>query len=173
MLKLIKSLLILSTALFFIFLILSITKLIKVGEIKCFSQYGICAKSVMESLDQIDKTNLKDTEGKLNSQLKNNIFIKEYSIHFILPNKLIVNIIEKSPKFAIKNSKIDAFALVDNKGQVLAIEKNTSLPFIIVEDKLPNKGEYVSNNQLFSLDLLANIQSNYKVQGEKWKIILC
>ena len=142
---------------------------IKIGSIECSSQFGPCV--LLEgTLSSISGKSLYQTKKEIGSVLSAESTVSDYSIRYKIPGTLSVYVVEKKPKFALSNSSF--FALIDKDGTVLKISQETSLPKVEISGSLPNVGEKVQEEYLFSLNILYTLFANYQVDrgvidGEK------
>lgn len=112
-------------------------KLIKIKTIECKSQYGECGVYFKEKMESLAGGTLPAVESKIKTFLKNEESIGDFSLQFRLPNKILVNLIEKKPKFALKTADKSTFALIDKNGVVIRIEDSTNLPYIEISETYP------------------------------------
>lgn len=137
---------------------------ISISEISCQSQYGPCSQKIVDVLKTFEGENLYQSLQHVKSALSSNELVSDFSTQFKLPSKIKVNIIERKPKFALTNQKMQGFALADRTGAVLRIEDSSNLPYVIVPHEIPNVGEKVTERQLFALNIIYDIFSLYRVK---------
>ncbi len=141
-------------------------RIIKIGEIKCQSQFGPCNINVEASVNEVEKRNrsLYEAKRELQNILADDILVSDYSFQFKLPNTLEVNLLERKPKYAVRQKETNSFALIDSDGYVIYFQETTTLPVLIVSEAPPNVGSIVSEKNLFSLELLYNLFSSYQIR---------
>jgi len=144
-------------------LIFFLPRLIRINKISCKSQYGECSLDLTERFAKLQGKSLFDARGAIGEELSGERTISDFMIQFKLPSNLVVNVLEKKPKYALKAG--DTYALVDKEGLVIKIEKETPLPYIELTGVLPNVGEKVSQENNFALELMYNVYASYQVRG--------
>ncbi|MBI4153583.1 hypothetical protein HY503_01115 [Candidatus Woesebacteria bacterium] len=138
-------------------------KAIYIGEVTCRSQFGPCTL-LGDKLSGLSGSSLYDTRREVRYYLSSEDSISDFSIQFKIPDTLEVAIIEKKPKFALKDTASGFFALVDKEGKVLKIVEDSSLPRVISADKLPNVGEKVKEEYFFALNIIYNVFASYQAR---------
>lgn len=144
-----------------------IPTLIKVREVSCRSQFGLCREELSTKIDSYRGRSLKEAKKKIAEQLTSDPLIKDFSLQFRLPDKLEVNIIEGKAKFAIGQSDRKSFSLIDKDGNVIKVQDSTNLPVVYINDKIPNLGENVGKEKLFALETIFSLTSLYQVKEGK------
>lgn len=160
--KYLKFFLILLVLLSLASLIYFIPRAIRVKAISCKSQFGPC--SLGDKLSILEGKNLSDAKNEAANILGAEDSISDFSIQYKIPDRLEVNVIEKKPKFALRQKDSSTFILVDKEGTVLKITEENSLPEVSLEAKLPNVGEKVTQEQLFALNLIYSVFAYYQVR---------
>ena len=94
--------------------------------------------------------------------LEDKIYIKNYSIYYFFPDKLEVNTIIRKPKYSIYNG--ENYLMIDSDGTVISLKESTSLPNVKIPEKFLNVGDSVSDEELFSLNLVFDIQKLYNLK---------
>jgi hypothetical protein len=94
--------------------------------------------------------------------LDDKVYIKNYSIYYFFPDKLEVNTIVRKPKFSVYNG--ENFLMIDSDGTVISLAESTALPYIKIPGKFLDIGEKVSDEELFSLNLVFDIQKLYQIK---------
>jgi hypothetical protein len=138
-----------------------------IKNISCSSQYGPCLEDIVKKLESFQGKKLLLVKKDLKSYLKNEPEVKDYSTQFKIPDKIIVNIIERKAEFAIKSLDKNVFVLVDLDGNAIAIREESPLPFIEVSGVTPNVGEKVDTTIFSGLTLIKAIYSQYQVLNGK------
>ena len=142
-------------------------KAVKIKYIKCENQYGQCSEELLERLNTAVGMNLYEARTQISKFVKEDSTISNYSIQYKLPNRLIVSILDKNPKFAVSNKKNGIVALIDAKGEVIGFAKDTNLPGVEIGTKMPNVGSVVDRNILFAAKIVYGVRlSNYVSRAE-------
>lgn len=159
--------------LFFLILVLVVAfyfllpRFIIIKNISCISQYGPCLEDIVKRLESNQGKKLFQVKKELKSYLKNEPEVKDYSLQFKIPDKIVVNIIERKAEFAVKSLDKNVFVLVDLDGNAIAIREESPLPFIEVAGVTPNVGEKVDSTIFSGLTLIKSIYSQYQVLSGK------
>lgn len=143
-----------------------VSRIIKVDEIRCQSQFGPCNTNIEASLDEVEERggSLYEVKKRLQNILADNVLVSDYSFQFKLPNTLEIDLLERKPKYAIKQKETSSFALVDSSGYVVYFQEATTLPVLIVSEAPPNVGDLVSEKNFFALELLYDLFSSYQIR---------
>lgn len=136
-------------------------KFIQINEVVCRSQFGPC--NLGDELLGLAGKSLYETKKEVKSVLLQEDSISDFSMQFKIPGTLEVAVIEKKPKFALKDSSSNLLALIDKEGKVLKIVEDSSLPQVITAGKLPNVGERVKEEYFFALNIVYNVSASYQV----------
>lgn len=140
------------------------TRYLIIKDITCKSQYGPCRESLEKILKgSVGKSIFKARE-ELKINLKNELLVSDFSIHFTLPNSLQISVLERKANFALANMENSQFALVDEDGYVLSIRDEISLPIVKIDKTLPSVEERVSDEMLFSLKLTREMYIFYQTR---------
>jgi hypothetical protein len=148
-------------------LIILLPRYVSIRKIDCISQYGSCNSSINDSIAMVKKGNLGSTNRNLKNSLSHNIFVKEYRLHFSLPDKLILNVIERNPSYALTDSSSQKYLLLDKSGLVLSEVNITSLPTLLIDNNNLKPGDRVVQDQLFALNIIQSIYTSYKPKSAK------
>ena len=106
-----------------------IFKALKINNITCESQFGVCDASILYIVSSIKYKNVFETRSELDKLLKQDKSVLEYSIRFELPYNFKVIVIERKPIVAFVLNKTE-FALVDKDGVITEKTQTTALPKI-------------------------------------------
>jgi len=136
-----------------------VPKFIQINEVVCVSQFGPCV--LADKLSPLAGKSLDEVKREVTSVLVSEDSIADFSMQFKIPGTLEVAVIEKTPKFALRDLNSGFFALVDKEGKVLKIVEESSLPSVTVDGELPDVGEKVKEEYFFALDLLYNVFASY------------
>ncbi|MFZ5933056.1 MAG: hypothetical protein ACOYT7_03220 [Patescibacteria group bacterium] len=152
-----------------VFLVIYLPCLIRVTSIACKSQFGPCSNSLEGKLRGFEGKNLKEAKKQVTEVLGAETSVTDFSLQFKIPAILKVDILEKKPKFAVKEKDTAVFGLVGQEGTVLKIEKDSSLPFLEIDEKIPGVGERVSDKIFFGLNLVYDLFLQYQLREGKIK----
>ncbi|MEK7111993.1 MAG: hypothetical protein AAB875_01570 [Patescibacteria group bacterium] len=159
-LKILLPLLLLAVIALIIFLA---PRFVRINSISCKSQFGPCT-SLESKLTLLTGKKLYDVKKEVRTVLGAEDSISDFSIRFKVPDKFEVLVIEKKPKFALKDLNSDVFALVDKEGFVLSIVSQSTLPQVLISDRAPNVGEEISQEYFFALNIIYNIFASYQAR---------
>lgn len=140
---------------------------VKIDRIECANQYGICDEDLMDKLNAEGSNNLHDSKEIVVEVLQNDSTITDFSVQYKLPNVLRINVIDKNPKYAISNTDAKLIAIVDGSGEIVGFTKNTNLPQVTLDTRLPNVGDSIDENTIFALKLVYGVRLSNKVFDAK------
>lgn len=152
-------------ALVFFGLFFGLPKKLVVKNVDCSSQYGVCSDLLTSEVKKAEGKNLTDAKNYLNVLLKGETSVKDFSVHFKLPDRLSVNIIQREASFGIAFKGNSGVALVGEDGYVLAFQENPALPFITIDEAPPNVGEKVKDKTLFALNMMKDMTELYQAKS--------
>ena len=158
---------ILLLVLFPILVVYILPRAVRIDQIECANQYGICNEDLMDKLNAIGSNNLHDSKKTIVEVLKNDSTINDFSVQYKLPNVLRINIIDKDPKYAISNMDTKSIAIVDSSGEVAGFTESTNLPQVTLDTRLPNVGDSIDENTIFALKLVYGIRLSNKITDAK------
>jgi cell division septal protein FtsQ len=164
--KFLKAIFGLALLILFIGSFFALPRLLKIKEITCQSQFGPCNVEIQKTIDKVKNggKSLYDTKKELQTLLVSEILISDFSFQFKLPNILVINVIERKPKYAIRTKNSNSYALVDKEGYVVYFQEQTGLPILIVSEPPPNVGQKVSEKTFFALEILYSMFSSYQIR---------
>lgn len=139
-------------------------RILPINNISCSNQYGSCDEALEQDLGKIKEKSLKETKELIVGILKRNLFVKEYTLRYEIPDKIRIYTIAKKAKFALKNIEADTYALIDQGGMVLGFGEKSTLPKVIFAGKYAGVGETVSAKELFALNLISSMYYYYQVK---------
>lgn len=142
---------------------------IKINRVECKSQYGPCGVYLENKITQAQGLSLRGAKAKLSGFLKSETQVEDFSLHYKIPDKLVIDVVLAKPKFALKKENEPEFALVNKDGVVLRWEDSTNLPFVETSEAIPNVGETVTSGQIFALSLMYEVFSTYQSQSGEIK----
>lgn len=145
-------------------LFLVIPRILPINSVFCSNQYGSCSEELQQGLENIKGKSLKETKEIVAGMMNKNLFVKDYTYKYKIPDKIVVYVIVKKPKFVLQNSKDNSIALIDGDGVVLGHGENPTLPVVFYSGNSITIGESVSAKQLFSLDLISSMYYYYQVK---------
>lgn len=158
-------------ALFFIFLIYLLPRLIKISKIECGTQYGSCSEDMQLTMSNLLRsnnlqfTNLHKAKKEIGKLMKNYYYVSDFSTQFKIPSTLRVEILVKKPIFAIKQRDAQNFALVDKNGKILGISQSSSLPTVVIGYLIKGVGEDVEQEELLAMKLMAGVFSMFQINS--------
>ena len=138
-------------------------KFIYIGQVVCRSQFGPCTL-LGDKLSSFAGNNLFATKREVKSVLSKEDSVSEFSLQFRIPDTLEVAIIEKKPKFALRDENSGLLALIDKEGKALKIVEESSLPVVTIAGELPDVGETVKEEYFFVLNIIYNVFASYQVR---------
>ncbi|OGM03698.1 hypothetical protein A2715_05325 [Candidatus Woesebacteria bacterium RIFCSPHIGHO2_01_FULL_39_32] len=148
-------------------LISVISGLIKIREISCENQNGECSRGVTQKFTEAKGLPYSSAKNKLTEMLQSNVAVKKYTIHFQIPAKLEVNIIESKPKYALKNSTSNIFSLVGEDGRVISQAESSDLPTLFVEKDLHPTTQTIDMETLFASEIVFSISNIHKFKSAR------
>ncbi|KKQ95632.1 MAG: hypothetical protein UV74_C0013G0265 [Candidatus Woesebacteria bacterium GW2011_GWB1_43_14] len=110
-----------------IFIVLMYLKVIKIREIECVSQYGLCPSAVNAQLDSYVGLNIRDAKKRIYEYIGKEGSIKGGKVAYKAPFQLVVYITEKKPGVALFMEGQD-YIIVDPEGSVIGTSPTTDLP---------------------------------------------
>ncbi len=141
----------------------AIFNFIKINSINCTNQFGPCSPYLTDRISSFKGRSLGNFKKEVTRLLKKEIVVSDFSIQYKVPDKAYIYLIEKKPKFALKDTGHGVFALISKDGTILRIQDSTNLPYIETGYKNPNVGEKVSGEEFFALNLIYYLYSLYQV----------
>ena len=114
-----------------IFIVSMYLKVIKIREIECASQYGLCPSAVNAQLDLYVGLNIRDAKKRIYEYIGKEGSIKEGKVVYKVPFQLMVYITEKKPGVALFMEGQD-YIIVDPEGSVIGTSPTTDLPKLTV-----------------------------------------
>jgi hypothetical protein len=160
--KKIKKSALLMLAVVFVYFIYMIPSMIIIKTAVCRNQAGECSEKVLSEIEKVEGENLRYAKRKLNEYFENEKLIKDHSIRFQLPPSLVINAIERTPKFTLKDTISKETVLVDEEGFLLESVENFDLPVIEIEG-INNFSERVDSKILFAGNLLYRLESYHQL----------
>ncbi len=144
-----------------------IPRLIKIRNISCTDQYGPCPEAVEAKVKGALDANLAEALGDVSGALKNDVLVSSFTTQFMLPDRLVINMVVRKPAFALKSVNAEGYALVAKNKVVVAIVPSTNLPTLKIQTNIPNVGEQVGEKQFFALNILNGMFYLYQIrEGE-------
>jgi len=140
---------------------------ITVKSIKCSSQFGSCNRAILEYIKDFEYKDLKSVKKGLDLYLAENALILKYTIQFKFPGEVYVDVIERKPEFAIIRKDFGDIWLVDGDGYVMSKASSSVLPTLELEREPLNQGEFLRQEEIFSLSILKDMYSLYNLNYAK------
>lgn len=141
-----------------------VPRLIKIRNISCTNQYGPCSDAAIGKFKKTLGKNLPEALADISQTLKNDVLVSSYRTQFMLPDRLVINIVVRKPVFALKNINQGEYALVGKNKVVVAISPLTNLPTLKIPTNIPNVGEQVIEKQFFALEILNDMFYLYQIR---------
>lgn len=135
-----------------------------VHEVSCQNQYGKCSEVITKELENVIGLNIISARKKILSVAEQNFLVKNFSLSLKLPSNYVLHLVERKPVFALENAEEGKFFLIDNEGKILSTTQITSLPKLKTESELPEVGEAIKDEELFSLKLISRLYFLYKIK---------
>ena len=145
-------------------IITSLPRIVRVHDVTCFSQYGEGSETLGQEISKQKGESYFSAKKNIRNYLDRHILVKEYTISFKLPPKFAVSVLLEKPKFTIAKNDEKSVASISEEGIVLQMVETSSLPRLIIEGSLPSVGEKVSQEILFSLNIVRNLTSSFKLR---------
>lgn len=142
-----------------------IPSFVPIRNIECVSQFGPCREPTIDQLSSFEDNNFREAKRRVLRYLQSETGVEEFSLRLKLPSNLVVTLVEKKSRFALKAVKAGVYANLAIDGEVLALEKETSLPYVVVSGNPPNLSEKVGEEVLFALKIQERLFSAYRVRG--------
>lgn len=152
-------------ALIFFGLFFGVPKKLVISKIDCKSQYGTCSDYLNKEIQKGEGKNLGDAKNYLNTLLKGESSVKDFSVRFKLPDRLTVDIIQRDPEFGISFKGNSGVALIDQDGYVLSFQESPAVPVVNIDEPPPNVGEKVKDTTLFALQMMKDMTELYQAKS--------
>ncbi|AKM83637.1 hypothetical protein A2422_02065 [Candidatus Woesebacteria bacterium RIFOXYC1_FULL_31_51] len=150
--------------LFIIFIPILIQKLIKINKIECSSQYDACPFDIETKLKTFEQKDYKKVKKEVTKVLVESYLIRDFSMQYRFPSKLIIELNLKKPKYTIKDSLSSKFYLIDEDETVLEITEESNLPTIVKSRVDIKLGENINKKDKFSLEIVEKVAWLYSVK---------
>ena len=137
---------------------------IPIKSVECVSQFGPCRESTTLKLSGFKNSNFREAKTGISKFLQAETGLAEFSVRLKLPGTLVITVVEKKMHFALKSTGASVYANLAPDGEVLALEEETSLPYIVTPGNPPNLGEKVSEEILFALQIQERLFSLYQAR---------
>lgn len=132
---------------------------IKINSIICESQYGPCPQD-LELLQQFNSRSLYDAKEEINKYLSAEEAIDKYDIHFLLPDRLKISVLQEKAAYGIVGPH-GQIAMVNESGKVLSYRQQSLLPTLYIQDTPPSVGTIVDTEKMFALKILSYMGGLY------------
>lgn len=113
-------------------------RLIKVKEFECQSQDGPCPEEIQLAISGLKFTNINRTKKEVAGLMAKTRLVSDYSLQYLFPNKIKINILLKKARFAVFNKDTGNYLLFDSKGRFLGETEKTSVPTVVQSGSTPN-----------------------------------
>lgn len=143
-----------------VFLMIKVSKAIKIEEIECKNQYGECSINILAELETVKGQDVRLAKRNLESYLQGQNAIETYLISYKIPNILKIELIEKKPFVAF--SDIDGSLLyLDKEAKLLSATNETGLP-VVVNRSDKKYDELDKGSIIFAAQLLSDLYYLYQ-----------
>jgi cell division septal protein FtsQ len=153
------------------YLIYSIPNFINVREIICKSQYGSCNSDLTETLVALKGKSIRIAKGEITKSFSNDLGVESFLIKYVLPNNLKVEVVERKGMYAIQKTDSDGVFIVNEEGKIISTSDSTGLPRLIYIVGDFAKGDMVTDEIMFALKILSDMNYLYKVKEAKFDTI--
>lgn len=140
-------------------LVLITPRLIKIEDISCSSQFGVCGDYLQKEIVKAKGKNLIEAENYLNKLLTKEVKVLRHSIRFKLPNKIEIDVIERKPVYAVTKDGSNQFTLYDPDGRNVGKVASTQLPTITL------KQDIESSKLIFAGNIMTDLYNVYSVKS--------
>lgn len=134
-----------------------------IKNLDCQSQNGACTPRILSTLASFKGRSLASVKAEVRSYLTNEVLARDIVIGYKYPSTVKIRIIEPDALYALTDPEGTTYKLVDQSGYVVATQESTDLPIAIVEGSLPDIGDRLVDTDLFSLQILSILSSNYQL----------
>lgn len=119
-----------------IIFILNIPRLITIKSISCESQFGPCSSLLNQKLDEAQGMSLWASTKYVSEVFEKNVFVKKHSSRFQIPDKIVVDVVERKPEIAlVSKNNTQEFFIIDTEGYIINTAENNQLPVIVAENE--------------------------------------
>lgn len=138
-------------------------KSIKINNVVCITQYGLCDENLLNELNLVKGRDLKNSKSYVENILKSDVAINDYLVQFKIPSTLDVEINLKKPKFAFFDLSNNKYYLLDKNGLIVDVVDYTNLPVVKINSLNLEIGQELSNKNKFALDILSYLNYLYSI----------
>jgi hypothetical protein len=132
-----------------------------VRAINCENQYGTCSQKLTETINDNIGLSLTETKQNLISYFNQSLQVDQYSFQYIIPDKLMVHVVEAKSVFAIKAN--GNLYLADSNNYVISSVESSSLPTLTIDGDPPEIGSVLTGEVGFAGELLYTIYYSNQV----------
>lgn len=136
---------------------------VKVKSVTCSTQYGTCSEKLNEQLKSSLGKSIFITKRDLKRILAKNLLIKIYTVRYLFPDTLDINVVVKKPSFCLLHGPNQYF-LIDQEGLILDTQQSCSLPSVQGSVANYSIGQKVSDKDLFTLKIAQGVYEMYQVR---------
>ncbi len=151
-----------------ILLVYFLPEMITVNKINCRNQVFECSSRVVSKLQACTGRSLKACKNFINKIFKADKLVKNYTIEYKIPGTLSLNIIERKPSYSVTDKGNKNKIVVDNEGYILFRSEETIYPAIEIDNNQEITGEKISQNILFCLQILSDVENVFQVKTGKF-----
>lgn len=134
------------------------------ARIKCINKGTNCPSEISNEITPINGRKMFFARRDIKKTLKNNFLVIEFSIQYKLPNILQIDTLLKEPVYGLQRKDSSEYALIDKDGNVLTKTSTTQLPYIVVNEQLPNAKMNIGNEKLNALKLIDGVGKMYQTR---------
>ncbi len=133
-------------------------------EIRCINKGAHCPQEISSEIIPINGRKIFFAKRDIRKKLKNNYLVIEFSIQYKLPNILQIDTLLKEPVFAIQRKDSGEYVLIDKDGNVLTKTFAAQLPYVVVNEQLPDVKMNIGQEKLNALKLIDGVDKMYQTR---------
>ena len=124
---------------------------------------------------ELNKNIYKITKKQIKDNIKENAYVEDVIINRVLPNKIVINVQEREPKYMIEY--MGSYMYIDNQGNMLDLNtKKLDLPILLgISTENINVGEKLNQIDIEKIDIVSKIlevAKSYQINEEIDKIVI-
>ncbi len=164
-----KSILILFLIVVFASVVFLILKKTKIKNIECKNQSSNCSNLIYEKVNHYKGLDVVSSKRLIERTLSGLGQVSKFSVQFMFPDKIYVNLTEKNAVFAINYIKSKSFALIDNDHRVFLFSDSVSVPVLYIDSSdyfqgfKPNIDTRLPDEIIFGGEILLDMNKNIKI----------
>ena len=134
------------------------------ANVKCINKGANCPSEILNEITPINGKKMFFARRDIKKLLNNNFLVVEFSIQYKLPNILEIETLLKEPIFGILKKDSNEYILIDKEGNVLSKSSGTQLPYIIINEQLPDAKTNIGQEKLNALKLIDGVGKMYQTR---------